>query len=211
MKKTIIIVTLVVFLVSCKNEKKLENKIEPKIEISNAKTAKTNSISSEINWNDVSDLENIGKFPFVAIPTGLKINNEKDGLTNFFEAAKLENFTNKGLFSTNGKLGVLHFQDQKGFVYNQNLFENTFYTYFEKIGATELYKNTLPEINSENETQLNKLAENAKIGDIEFNYYNHGNYPTAVYVFKNNKKKYIANIQSNASEGNVFIMEIKEK
>lgn len=210
MKKIIIIVTLGIVLVSCKNEKKSEEKIEPKIEDSNAETSKTNPTSSEINWNDVPDLKDIGEFPFVVIPTELKINNEKDGLSNFFEFAKLENFTKKGLVSTNGKLGVLHFQDQKGFVYNPNLFENTFYSYFEKIGATELYKNTLPEINSENEIQLNKLAENAKIGDIEFNYYNHGNYPTAVYVFRNNEKKYIANIQSNASEGNVFVMEIKE-
>ena len=114
------------------------------------------------------------------------------------------------MFRQTGKLGVLHFQDQKGSLYNQSLFENTFYSYFEKIGATELYKSTLPEINSENESQLNKLAENAKIGGVDFNYYNHGNYPTAVYVFKNNGKKYIANIQSNASEGNAFIMEIKE-
>jgi OmpA-OmpF porin, OOP family len=212
MKKIAIIITLGILLISCKNDKKEEEKIvqpiEEKTEVSKIETQKTNT--TEINWDEIPDLKDIGDFPFVTAPKGLKMYNEKDGFSNFFDLEKLENYTKNGVISTTGKLGVLHFQDEKGYPYNQSLFENSLYSYFEKIGATSLYKDILPEINSENENQLNKLSENTKIGDVEFNYYNHGNYPTAVYIFKNNGKKYIVNIQSNASEGNVFIMEIKE-
>lgn len=210
MKKILFIATIGLALFSCKNEKKSDEKVEEKTEVSNIETQKTNSTSTEINWDEIPDLKDIGNFPFVIIPTELKIKNVKDGFSNLFEFEKLANYTKNGIVLTTGKLGVLHFEDEIGSPYNQSLFENTFYSYFEKIGATELYKNTLPEISSENETELIKLEENTKIGDVEFNYYNHGNYPTAVYIFKNNGKKYIANIQSNASEGNVFIMEIKE-
>ena len=207
MRKIAIIVTFGIILVSCKNDKKVDEKVtEEKTELSKL----DNSKPTEINWEEMTELKDIGIFPFVVVPTELKIKNVKDGFTNLFEDEKLANYTKNGVILTTGKLGVLHFEDEKESPYNQSLFENTFYSYFEKIGATELYKNTLPEINSENQTELNKLDENTKFGDVEFNYYNHGNYPTAVYVFKNNGKKYIVNIQSNASEGNAFIMEIKE-
>lgn len=205
MRKIAIIVTFGIILASCKNDKKIDEKVvEEKTELSKVNPSK-------INWDEMTDLKDIGNFPFVVIPSELKIKNVKDGFSNLFEFETLANYTKNGVVLTTGKLGVLHFEDEKGSPYNQNLFENTFYNYFEKIGATELYKSTLPEISSENEVELNKLNKNAKIGDVEFNYYNHGNYPTAVYIFKNNGKKYIANIQSNASEGNAFIMEIKEK
>lgn len=208
MRKIAIIITFGIILASCKNENKVNEKItEEKTELSKF----DNSKPTEINWEEMSELNDIGSFPFVVVPSELKIKNLKDGFSNFFEFETLANYTKNGVVLTTGKLGVLHFEDEKGSLYNQNLFENTFYNYFEKIGATELYKSTLPEISSENQPELNKLEENTKFGDVEFNYYNHGNYPTAVYIFKNNGKKYIANIQSNASEGNVFIMEIKEK
>ena len=207
MRKIALIVTFGIILVSCKNDKKADEKLVEKTELSKV----DNSKPTGINWDEITELKGIGDFPFVVIPTELKIKNVKDGFSNLFEFETLANYTKNGVILTTGKLGVLHFEDEKGSPYNQNLFESTFYNYFEKIGATELYKSTLPEISSENEVELNKLNENAKIGDVEFNYYNHGNYPTAVYVFKNNGKKYIANIQSNASEGNAFIMEISEK
>lgn len=140
MKKIIIVIVLGVTFVSCKNEKKTEEKSETKIEVTNVKTSKSNSISSEINWNEMPDLKDIGNFPFVVIPAELKINNEKDGFTNFFDSAKLENFTKNGIVSTNGKLGVLHFQDQKGFIYNQNLFEEIFYNYFKKLAQLSYIK-----------------------------------------------------------------------
>lgn len=207
MRKIALIVTLGIILFSCKNDKKADEKLVEKAELSKV----NNSKPTGINWGEITELKDIGDFPFVVVPKELKIKNVKDGFSNLFEFETLANYTKNGVILTTGKLGVLHFEDEKGSPYNQNLFESTFYNYFEKIGATELYKSTLPEISSENEIELNKLNENAKIGDVEFNYYNHGNYPTAVYIFKNNGKKYIANIQSNASEGNAFIMEIKEK
>ncbi len=207
MKQIAIILTFGIIIASCKNDKKSDEKLVEKTELSQIDSSKTMGI----NWNEITELKDIGEFPFVVIPNELKIKNVKDGFSNLFEFETLANYTKNGVEFTTGKLGVLHFEDEKGSPYNQNVFESTFYNYFEKIGATVLYKGILPEINSENEVELNKLNRNAKIGDVEFNYYNHGNYPTAVYIFKNNGKNYIANIQSNASEGNAFIMEIKEK
>lgn len=209
MKKIIFIATIGLALFSCKNEKKTEEKIEQKTEVSNVETPKNDSKSTEINWDEMPDLKDIGDFPFITAPTGLKINNEKDGLSNLFDFEKLENYTENGVFSTTGKLGVIYFHDEENSPYNQSLLENSFYGYFEKIGAKQLFKGTLPEINSKNENELKKLENNSKI-KCTYSYYSHGNYPTAIYVFKNDGKKYIVNIQSNASEGNIFIMELKD-
>ena len=86
MKKIAIIITLGVLMVSCKNEKKTEGKVEEKTELSNVETAKNEAISGEINWDEMPDLKDIGDFPFVTAPEGLKIFREKeDGLSDGFD------------------------------------------------------------------------------------------------------------------------------
>ena len=72
--------------------------------MSNVNKTKKDSKSSEINWDEMTELKDIGNFPFVVIPAELKINNEKEGFSNFFDSAKLENLTKNGVVSTNGKI-----------------------------------------------------------------------------------------------------------
>ena len=109
MKKTAIIITLGIILVSCKNEKKAEGQVEAKTEVSNIETQKTNSTTTEINWDEMPDLKDIGDFPFITAPTGLKINNEKDGLSEVFDFETMEIYTGAEISTVEGKLGIVAF------------------------------------------------------------------------------------------------------
>ena len=203
MKKIAIIVTLGIILVSCKNEKKSDEKVEEKTEVSNIETQKTNSTSTEINWDEIPDLKDIGNFPFVTAPKGLIMYNEKNGLTEVFDYETMENFTGKNIITTEGKLAVLYFSED----FNQKIFDRSFYDYLDKIGARQLYKGDFPE----DEKQREQLAKNMWNGKIStYGLQRQSNTPFAVYAFKNNNKKYILNIQSNSAQGNVFIMELKD-
>ena len=203
MKKIIFIATIGLALFSCKNEKKTDGQVEEKTEISNIETQKTNSTTTEINWDEMPDLKDIGDFPFITAPTGLKINNEKDGLSEVFDFETMENFTGKNIITTEGKLAVLYFSED----FNQKIFDRSFYDYLDKIGARQLYKGDFPE----DEKQREQLAKNIWNGTITtYGLQRESDAPFAVYAFKNNAKKYILNIQSNSAQGTVFIMELKD-
>ena len=149
------------------------------------------------------DLKDIGDFPFITAPTGLKINNEKDGLSEVFDFETMENFTGKNIITTEGKLAVLYFSED----FNQKIFDRSFYDYLDKIGARQLYKGDFPE----DEKQREQLAKNIWNGTITtYGLQRESDAPFAVYAFKNNAKKYILNIQSNSAQGTVFIMELKD-
>ena len=203
MKKTAIIITLGIILVSCKNEKKAEGQVEAKTEVSKIETQKTNTTSTEINWDEMPDLKDIGNFPFVTAPKGLIMYNEKNGLTEVFDYETMENFTGKNIITTEGKLAVLYFSED----FNQKIFDRSFYDYLDKIGARQLYKGDFPE----DEKQREQLAKNIWNGTIStYGLQRQSNTPFAVYAFRNNSKKYILNIQSNSAQGNIFIMELKD-
>ena len=203
MKKIIFIAIIGLALFSCKTEKKTDGQVEEKTEISNIETQKTNSTTTEINWDEMPDLKDIGDFPFITAPTGLKINNEKDGLSEVFDYETMENFTGKNIITTEGKLAVLYFSED----FNQKIFDRSFYDYLDKIGARQLYKGDFPE----DEKQREQLAKNIWNGTIStYGLQRQSNTPFAVYAFRNNSKKYILNIQSNSAQGNIFIMELKD-
>ena len=203
MKKIIFIAIIGLALFSCKKEKKTDGQVEEKTEISNIETQKTNSTTTEINWDEMPDLKDIGDFPFITAPTGLKINNEKDGLSEVFDFETMENFTGKNIITTEGKLAVLYFSED----FNQKIFDRSFYDYLDKIGARQLYKGDFPE----DEKQREQLAKNIWNGTITtYGLQRESDAPFAVYAFKNNAKKYILNIQSNSAQGTVFIMELKD-
>ncbi len=188
-------------MVSCKNEKKTEGQVEEKTEVSKIETTKISA--KEINWDEIPELKDIGDFPFVTAPKELIMYNEKDGLTEVFNYETMENFTGSNIVTTEGKLGILYFSEE----FNQKLFDKSFYDYFDKIGAKQLYKGDFPE----DEKQREQLAKNMWNGKIStYGLQRQSNTPFAVYAFKNNNKKYILNIQSNSAQGNVFIMELKD-
>lgn len=207
MKKIAIIITLGVVLASCKNEKKTEGQVEEKTEVSNIETQKTNTTSTEINWDEMPDLKDIGNFPFITAPQGLMIYKEKNGLTEFFDYETMENFTGKNIITTEGKLGILSFDGSEGKDFNQKLFDKSVYDYIGKIGAKLIYKGNFPE----DEKQREQLEKNIWNGNtMTAGLKRESDAPFSVYAFKNNDKKYILNIQSNSAEGNVFIMELKD-
>ena len=207
MKKIIFIATIGLALFSCKNEKKTEDQIEEKTEVSKIETQKTNTTSTEINWDEMPDLKDIGNFPFVTAPEGLMIYKEKNGLTEFFDYETMENFTGKNIITTEGKLGILSFDGSEGKDFNQKLFDKSVYDYIGKIGAKLIYKGDFPE----DEKQREQLEKNMWSGKtMTAGLKRESDAPFSVYAFKNNDKKYILNIQSNSAEGNVFIMELKD-
>lgn len=203
MKKTLLIATIGLALFSCKNGKKTEGNVEEKTEVSKIETPKTEATSTEINWDEIPDLKAIGNFPFVTAPKGLIMYNEKNGLTEVFDYETMENYTGKNLITTEGKLGILYFSEN----FNQKLFDKSYYDYLDKIGAKQLYKGNFPE----DEKQQEQLSKNIWTGNIStYGMVRESDAPFAVYAFRNNGKKYILNIQSNSSQGNIFIMELKD-
>jgi len=206
MRKTAIIALLGIVLFSCKNEKKVET-AEQNIDSTQTEVTNKESTSNEINWEETPDLKNIGNFPFITAPTGLEISHEKDGVSEFFDYETMQNYIGSTVYTTEGKLGILVFEGEGDKDFNQKLFDKSIYDYLDKIGAKKIYQGNFPD----DETERTKLEKNMWSGK-------HGtrgllresDSPFAVYAFKNNGEKYIANIQSNSAQGNVFIMELKD-
>jgi OmpA-OmpF porin, OOP family len=166
------------------------------------------NLTAELDWNTIPDLKDIGNFPFFTAPEGFKIEDEKDGLSEFFDYEKLENYTGSGVYTTEGKLGVLIFEEYKDGDLNQRLFDKNVADYLQKIGAKEIYKGDYPANETKNEGLRKKLDENMWNGKHRTTGVRSGE-PLAVYAFKNNGKNYMVNVQSNSAQANIYIMELQ--
>jgi OmpA-OmpF porin, OOP family len=166
------------------------------------------NLKAELDWNTIPDLKDIGNFPFFSAPDGFKIEDEKDGLSEFFDYEKLENYTGSGVYTTEGKMGVLIFEEYKDDRLNQRLFDKNVADYLQKIGAKEIYKGDYPANETKNEDLRKKLNENMWSGKHRTTGINSGE-PLAVYAFKNNGKHYMVNVQSNSAQANIYIMELQ--
>ncbi len=211
MKKTAIALVLGVTLVSCNTkEKKTEENSKDSISTTTVEQPKASgSVSTtNVDWESIPEAKEIGNFPFFKPSKEFKILDEKDGLSEVFENEKLENYTGKDVYTTEGKLGVLVFENVDGQNFSRSLFEKNINDYMTKIGAKQLYKGNYPANETANEALRNKLKENLWNGkhrtiglsDDE---------PFAVYAFKNNGKNYVVNVQYNSAQGYIFIMELK--
>lgn len=206
MKRKVLVALVAITLFSCKKEENMEN-TEQKIQVPVKPATNNKTSSTEINWNEIPDLQNIGHFPFITAPAGLKVAHEKDGISEFFDYETMENYIGNSIYTSEGKLGILAFEGAEGKDFNQKLFDKSMYDYLDKTGAKKIYQGDFPE----DENQREKLEKNMWTGK-------HGtsgllresDAPFAVYAFKNAGKKYIVNIQSNSAQGNVFIMELKD-
>lgn len=164
-------------------------------------------LSAELDWNTTPDLKDIGNFPFITAPQGLKIDNEKDGLSEFFDYETMENYTGSSVVTTEGKLGILSFDGAGDKDFNQKLFDRSLYDFIDKMGAKKLYQGDFPK----DEKQQEQLEKNMWSGQhMTTGLMRESEAPFAVYAFKNNGKNYILNIQSNSAQGNIFIMELKD-
>ncbi len=161
------------------------------------------SAAATINWDDMPDLKEIGNFPFVTAPKGLKIENEKNGLTEFFPYERMENYTGSGIYTTEGKLGVIHFSSGE---YNQRFFDKSILSYLDSIGAKKIHEGVIPSDDVLRE-KLKKNMFNGKGRSVGISVYSD---PIYLYAFKNNGKKYVINVQSNSAQGQIFIMELED-
>lgn len=211
MKKTAIALVLGVALVSCNTkEKKTAENSKDSISTTTVEQPKASgSVSTtDIDWKSIPEAKEIGNFPFFKPSNEFKILDEKDGLSEVFENEKLENYTGKDVYTTEGKLGVQVFENVDGQNFSRSLFEKNINDYITKIGAKQLYKGNYPANETANEALRDKLKENLWNGkhrtiglsDDE---------PFAVYAFKNNGKNYVVNVQYNSAQGYIFIMELK--
>jgi len=208
MKKTLLILAISATIASC-TSKKTEN-AETKQLDSAAMTAQKEEKESitvpadSIDWGNVPELRDIGTFPFYTPTDDLKIIDEKNGLSEFFDYAKMENYTGSGINTIKGKLGVMVFEDNGDKKFNQQLFEDMVYPYLDKIGAKKIFNGKFPSDQALraklNGNMWNGSKRTVGLGDDE---------PFAVYAFINDNKKYVLNIQSNSAQGKVFIMELK--
>lgn len=211
MKKTAIVFALGVFLASCNSkEKKTAENAEDSISTTAVEQpeVKGNVTASTIDWKNIPEAKEPGNFPFFKPSAEFKILNAKDGVTEVFENEKMENYTGKDVYTTEGKLSVLVFENVDGQNFSKRLFEKNVDEYITKIGAKQIYKGNYPANETANEALRKKLKENLWTGkhhtvglsDDE---------PFAVYAFKNNGKNYVVNVQFNAAQGYIFIMELK--
>ena len=163
-------------------------------------------LSAELDWNTMPDLKDIGSFPFITAPEGFKVENEKDGFSEFFKFEKFENYTGTGIYTTEGKLGVLVFSNADGSSdFQQRLFDKSVEDYFKTIGAKFIYKGKYPS----DEAMREKLGENMFNGKSR-TVGLASDEPFSVYVFKNNGLNYIVNIQSNTAAAYIYMMELKD-
>lgn len=164
---------------------------------------KSTNTAGTIDWNTIPDLKDIGAYPFITAPQGLKIETEKNGLTEYFEYEKLENYLgNDQLFTTEGKLGVIVMEMKPG--YNDRYFDKNVFGYLDKIGAKKLYSGPL----SREENVREKLKQNMYSG-VNRTTGTSDDQPVTIYAFRNQEKKYIINVQSNSAQGTIFIMELE--
>jgi len=207
MKKLGIVIALGIVLVSCKSENKPEEKSGQETVTTTTEAPQTASPSGTLDWDNLPDLKDIGNFPFITAPKGLKINNEKDGVSEFFEFEKMENYTGKEVITTEGKLAILSFDGADGKDFNQRIFDKSVYDYLGKIGAMQLYKGEYPS----DEAMIKKLNENMWNGKYRTaGLMKESESPFGVYAFKNNGRKYILNVQSNSAQGSIFLMELQD-
>lgn len=211
MKKTAIVFALGVILASCNSkEKKTAENAEDSISTTAVEQpeVKGNVTASTIDWKNIPEAKEPGNFPFFKPSAEFKVLNAKDGVTEVFENEKMENYTGKDVYTTEGKLSVLVFENLDGQNFSKRLFEKNVDEYITKIGAKQIYKGNYPANETANEALRKKLKENLWTGkhhtvglsDDE---------PFAVYAFKNNGKNYVVNVQFNAAQGYIFIMELK--
>jgi len=206
MKKTALVALLGIVLFACKNENKVET-VEQNTDTTTTVSINKETTSTEINWDEMPDLNNIGNFPFITAPTGLAIANEKDGVSEFFDYETMQNYIGSTIYTTEGKLGILDFEGEGDKDFNQKLFDKSVYDYLDKIGAKKIYQGNFPE-DENDKAKLEKNMWSGKHGTKGL--LRESDSPFAVYAFKNNGKKYMLNIQSNSAQGNVFIMELKD-
>ncbi|UKT64491.1 OmpA family protein [Pedobacter mucosus] len=207
MKKIAIAATLGMFLFSCNSKNKTEENVKQKTETPASDTTKKAATSALVNWEEMPDLKAIGNFPFITAPQGLKINDEKDGLSEVFDYETMQNYTGQSVYTTEGKLGILSFDGESGKNFNQKLFDKSVYDYFDQIGAKKLYQGDFPK----DENDQAKLEKNMWSGKHRTSgLMRESDAPFAVYAFKNNGKNYMVNIQSNSAQGSIFIMELQE-
>ncbi|MGL4630129.1 MAG: hypothetical protein ACRCVT_02890, partial [Leadbetterella sp.] len=144
--------------------------------------------STPSNWDEIPDLRDIGTFPFMKSSAELPMNYEKDGVSEVFEYKTLGNFTGDSIYTTEGKLAILHFSEMGGKDFSQKWFDKLVHGYFTSIGAKKLYSGSFPE----NESQRKQMEKNMWNGKhATFGLLSESDSPITVYAFKSNSKKYI--------------------
>ncbi|WP_017257308.1 OmpA family protein [Pedobacter arcticus] len=207
MKKASILLIFSIIIISCTNDSKNSTKEENEIIRTIDGTSKVKSDSTNLNWDEIPDLKNIGNFPFFTAPTGLQIKYAKNGASDISDYEKMENYLGNGVYTTEGKLAILGFEGSEEKDFNQRLFDKSVFDYIENIGAKKMYKGDFPK----NETDRKKIGENMySVKHGTYGLLDESEAPFSVYAFKNNGKKYILNIQSNSAQGTIFIMELKD-
>lgn len=207
MKKTVLVLSLGLILLSCTNDKKTEIPAEDKNRIPNTE-ASSETNSEEIKWDLIPEIKDIGTFPFVTAPAGLTIKYEKDGASEVFPGTKMEIYNGKTISSAEGKLAALSFESENGKDFDRNLFDKNIYSYFEKIGAKLIYKGNFPDDESQ-KLRLEKNIWNGK--DATYAIFREGEAPFSIYAFRYNGKNYLASAQANSAQGNVFVMEVENQ
>ena len=208
MKKTVLLFAISLSLFACNSNKQqsgsgnTDSVLTAQDNPVDTVSANHNAVGA-IDWNTIPDLKDIGSYPFITAPKGLKIETEKNGLTEHFEYEKLENYLgNDQLIKTEGKLGVIVMEMKPG--YNDRYFDKNVYGYLDKIGAKILYSGPL----SKEESVREKLKENMYSG-VNRTTGTSDDQPVTVYAFRNQGKNYIINVQSNSAQGTIFIMELE--
>lgn len=166
-----------------------------------------NSETADINldWSNIPDLKNIGDFPFIKAPKGLKIEREEQGMTQVFEYEELTNYLGpNNYYVSTGKLGMI-FMEFDDSSYNNRYFDKNIFNYLDQIGAKKLYSGEI----IRDEVSKVRLKGNMYSGKNRTSGTD-DTAPISIYAFKNNGKKYLINVQSNSAIGVIYVMELND-
>ena len=225
MKKLSFLLVIIVFTISCKSDKKNEEKTEEAVapttedvEIKQeAKEPNTDKPKDELftdnfDWTviPVSSVH-IGEFPYMSPPKGFFVKTKqgkpaKDGMTKFSEFGKLMIYTSEAFYNAEGKMAkMLYGMAEKGKAFNKLIFDKSVDDYLESIGAELIFKGSVPRKKMYALDKIDPMAQSDYIVGRAYN-----SDPIRHYALNHKSGKIMFQVWSNKYGAEVGVVELED-
>lgn len=199
---------ILVFLVSCKEDKKPDDTELKETTTTKDEIIKKPSNEKEIatfSWDDIPESKvDIGAYPYITPPKRMVINKNE---STSYEFDKLEMFDGNWFFVVDGKVERMRIEMEGDNKWEKNWFEKSASEYLKSIGATLIFDGQIPE------EQIEKWGETPNLRHEHRNEFYAGdviNSPSKIYVLKTADKKIGFQIISEYSKGQIGVVEYKD-
>ena len=225
MKKLSFLLVIIVFTISCKSDKKNEEKteeavapttqdvevkqdaIEPTVD-----KPKDELFTDNFDWTEIpSSSVNIGQFPYLTPPEGFFVKTKqgkpaKDGLTKFSDFDRLMMYTGEAFYNADGKMAkMLYGMSEKGKAFNKLLFDKSVDGYLESIGAELIFKGSVPRKQMYALDKIDPMAQSDYIVGRAYN-----SDPIRHYALNHKSGKIMFQVWSNKYGAEVGVVELED-